>query len=158
MYLIFDTIYIYIYVINLYICSQAFDRYINIMFFAGYPAEQNNNLNVITGIEITVDQDVPLAFEVCENYTLTVPASGVAKIHAVTQWGVLRALETFAQLFIWGGNHVATVYSSDMLPVYIEDYPRWAWRGVLIDSSRHYLTTSAIKLTLDAMSYNKLNT
>ena len=32
------------------------------------------------------------------------------------------------------------------------------WRGVLMDSSRNFLTVSTILRELDAMSYNKFNT
>lgn len=39
----------------------------------------------------------------------------------------------------------------------IEDKPRLPHRGLLLDTSRHYLPVSDILLTLDAMSYNKLN-
>lgn len=45
-----------------------------------------------------------------------------------------------------------------MVPSVVTDAPRYVWRGLLIDSSRHFLTVSAIKATLDAMSMNKLNT
>lgn len=37
------------------------------------------------------------------------------------------------------------------------DEPKLPHRGLLLDTSRHYLPLSDILLTLDAMSYNKLN-
>lgn len=39
----------------------------------------------------------------------------------------------------------------------VHDKPRFPWRGLLIDSSRHYLPLSIIKKHLDAMSMAKLN-
>ena len=39
----------------------------------------------------------------------------------------------------------------------IQDFPRFSYRGVLLDTSRHYLPTSIIKQNLDLMAMNKLN-
>uniref|UniRef100_A0AAY4DCA8 Beta-hexosaminidase n=1 Tax=Denticeps clupeoides TaxID=299321 RepID=A0AAY4DCA8_9TELE len=39
----------------------------------------------------------------------------------------------------------------------IEDFPRFQFRGLLLDTSRHYLPLQAILKTLDAMAYSKLN-
>jgi hexosaminidase len=138
---------------------SAFARYDSYMFFAGTPAVNSSQAPRITGLSLTVGSDAPLTLGVSENYTLTVPAAGgVATATCATAWGCLRALETFSQLFVWQGNQVPTVYSFASAPADIVDFPRWPWRGVLIDSSRHFLTTDAVKTTLDAMSYNKLNT
>lgn len=135
----------------------AFERYTNILFVAGTPSLPAGP-NAITGLVITVGAQAPLRLNVSESYTLNVPANGVATATADNQWGALRAMESFSQLFVWQGDSAQPVYECDAAPVAITDFPRYPWRGVLIDSSRHFLTVSAIKVTLDAMSYNKLNT
>lgn len=138
--------------------NNAFSQYADIIFFAGPPVPAAPNQS-ITGLAITILSDEPLALGVSENYTLSVPAAGgVAVATADTQWGALRALETFSQLFSWGGNGVPITYGCASAPVVINDFPRWPWRAVLIDSSRHFLTPAAIKVTIDAMQSTKLNT
>src|SRR5690348_5997458 len=42
--------------------------------------------------------------------------------------------------------------------VRIVDRPRFAWRGFMLDCSRHYFTASEIEQFLDAMALHKLNT
>ena len=65
-------------------------------------------------------------------------------------------METFSQLINYD-LHKST-YSINSVPTSISDQPRFPWRGLLIDTSRHYLQVSAIKRTIDSMSYNKFNT
>ena len=43
------------------------------------------------------------------------------------------------------------------LPIEIEDEPLFEYRGILIDTSRHFLPIRLIKETIDAMMYNKFN-
>jgi hexosaminidase len=139
--------------------ADAFARYTEALFFAGPPAPLPAGAVGVTGLNITVLATAPLALRVSENYTLAVPAAGgVATAAADTQWAALRALETFSQLFAWAGNSVPTAYGCAAAPVLVTDFPRWPWRGVLIDSSRHFLSKKAIFVTLEAMAMNKLNT
>ena len=42
-------------------------------------------------------------------------------------------------------------------PIAVEDQPRFRWRGLRIDSSRHFLPVATIKRTLEAMAASKLN-
>jgi hexosaminidase len=85
-----------------------------------------------------------------ESYTLEVtPQHAVLK--APTVVGAMRGLETFLQL-------VDTPTGDFGLPlVRISDRPRFPWRGLLLDVSRHWQPPSAILRTLDVMSVVKLN-
>lgn len=40
----------------------------------------------------------------------------------------------------------------------IEDAPRFAWRGLMVDSARHFQSIDTLKAVIDAMAAHKLNT
>jgi len=102
----------------------------------------------------TAEQNTPLALGVDESYALDVSATG-ARLFAVTVYGAMHGLETFSQLVEY--NETAQDYQISYLPLSVVDAPRFAWRGLLIDSARHYLTLSAIYRTIDALEFNKMN-
>ncbi|UCH62832.1 MAG: family 20 glycosylhydrolase [Fidelibacterota bacterium] len=85
-----------------------------------------------------------------ESYTLAVAADHIT-LSAETDIGILRGLETLLQLLVAGreGYH---------FPAFrIEDTPRFAWRGLLIDVCRHFMPVDVIKRNLDGMAAVKLN-
>ena len=85
-----------------------------------------------------------------ESYALDVTATQ-AVLRAPTVVGVIRGLETFLQL-------VEGDRSGFSLPiVQIQDRPRFPWRGILIDVSRHFEPVAVIERNLDAMAAVKLN-
>lgn len=45
-----------------------------------------------------------------------------------------------------------------LLAASIEDAPRFAWRGLMVDSARHYQSLDTLKAVIDAMAAHKLNT
>merc|ERR1719273_20131 len=48
-------------------------------------------------------------------------------------------------------------FTIDVIPVWIEDYPRFPWRGLMMDVARHFFPISQLERIIDAMAYNKLN-
>src|SRR5215472_905316 len=85
-----------------------------------------------------------------ESYQLDVAASG-AHLQARTVTGVLRGIETFAQLIGPGPRGFAVPL------VHIEDKPRFPWRGLMLDVSRHWMPLPVVLRNLDAMAAVKLN-
>lgn len=45
----------------------------------------------------------------------------------------------------------------NQLPIVIEDEPDFWYRGVMIDTSRHYLSVNTILKTIDSLMMNKMN-
>ncbi|XP_012150681.1 beta-hexosaminidase subunit alpha [Megachile rotundata] len=92
--------------------------------------------------------------QMSESYVLSInEMSTAAKLVADSVWGILRGLETFSQLISPAGDGSNLKIKCQT----IHDSPKLRHRGLLLDTSRHYLPISDILLTLDAMSYNKLN-
>ncbi|KZF22399.1 glycoside hydrolase family 20 protein [Xylona heveae TC161] len=98
----------------------------------------------------------PTDGELDESYTLLVTADGAVNITSVTPIGILRALETFTQLFYQHSHRGAGVYSP-YAPVTISDAPVFVHRGLNMDVARNYYTPKDIMRTIDALSYNKMN-
>ncbi|CAM6086924.1 unnamed protein product [Calypogeia fissa] len=93
-----------------------------------------------------------------ESYNLSVPAPGKkteALLEAATVYGALRGLETFSQLVRFNFTKRQTEIAET--PWVVKDEPRFKYRGLLIDTSRHYLPVETIRKVLDSMSYAKLN-
>ena len=85
-----------------------------------------------------------------ESYTLEVDASR-AVLRAPTSTGGLRGLATLQQL-------LQSDADGWQLPaIQISDHPRFAWRGLLVDVSRHWMPIEVIKRELDGMALVKLN-
>lgn len=76
------------------------------------------------------------------------------QITAPTFFGARHALETLSQLIAWDDAQSSMIMNSD---VDITDSPAYIHRGLIIDSSRNFITVPVIKKIIDAMSYDKLN-
>jgi hexosaminidase len=85
-----------------------------------------------------------------ESYVLNVSSAG-ARLDSPTATGALRGLETFSQLIASGAD------GFEVASVRIEDRPRYPWRGLMLDVSRHWMPPDVIRRNLDAMAAVKLN-
>ena len=85
-----------------------------------------------------------------ESYQLIVEQSA-AKLTAPNPLGILHGLQTFLQLVETTGKGFAVP------AITIKDEPRFAWRGLLIDVSRHFIPLDVLKRNLDGMAAVKMN-
>ena len=85
-----------------------------------------------------------------ESYQLDVAPDG-ARLVAQTPTGILRGMATFAQLVEPSGDGFSAG------AIHIEDHPRFAWRGLMLDVSRHWMPVEVVLRNLDAMEAVKLN-
>jgi hexosaminidase len=89
-----------------------------------------------------------------EDYVLTVGPAGV-EIHAGTHAGLFYGGVTLWQLLTQTPGAAGPVKLTGMR---IEDGPRFAWRGMMLDSARHYQSVEYIEQLIDQMAQHKLNT
>ncbi|CAL1518841.1 family 20 glycosylhydrolase [Chitinophaga sp. MM2321] len=130
-------------------------------------------LNAPTGYHLTVKQSaekhamnaivlrinpVPDATLGEEGYTLQVLPRQVM-IGANKPQGLFYGIQTLMQLLPPTiGNHTVIKDTPWKMPcVNITDYPRFAWRGLMLDVSRHFFSKAFIKQYIDEMSKYKLN-
>jgi hexosaminidase len=85
-----------------------------------------------------------------ESYHLAISATR-AQLTAKNPLGVLHGLQTFLQLVR------ITPQGFTAPAVTIDDQPRFQWRGLMIDSGRHFIPIDVIERNLDGMEAVKLN-
>jgi hexosaminidase len=92
-----------------------------------------------------------------EGYELSITQEAVT-LSAYQPTGLFRGLQTLRQLF------PPAIESSEPQPGpwtipsgTIRDYPRFAWRGAMLDVARHFFEVEDVKRFIDLMAYYKLN-
>ena len=104
--------------------------------------EAQLQINCVRAAEIELYED--------ESYLLDVTPNKIT-ISATTDVGALHALETLLQLVQNNSNSFYFPVSK------ISDFPRFTWRGLMIDGARHFMPVDVIKRNLDAMAAVKMN-
>ncbi len=115
------------------------------------------------GFKPAVVEGAPAAGEAAIVFTREGPAGEAYKLD-IAPTGVTIAAAKRAGLF-YGAMSVWQLATPDeakgavALPAAtIEDAPRFAWRGLMVDSARHYQSLDTLKAVIDAMAVHKLNT
>ena len=98
-------------------------------------------------IELTLDP----AIQGEEAYVLEVAADGI-RLSASHHSGLFWAVQTLRQLIRREGGLVS------IPAMRIEDAPRFAYRGHMLDVGRHFMPVEFIKKQIDLLSYYKINT
>ncbi len=76
-------------------------------------------------------------------------------VYASTKAGALYAIQSLRQLAL--SDLIDNPESLSIHAVYIEDYPKYEWRGLMLDESRHFFGPDAVKSILEMMAFHKLN-
>ena len=82
-----------------------------------------------------------------EGYSIDITPKGIA-VSAVSEKGLFYALQTLRQLRRADGAFPLC---------HINDMPKYAWRGLMLDVSRHFRDVAFLKKQVDAMAQYKLN-
>jgi hexosaminidase len=93
-----------------------------------------------------------------EGYNLNVTAKGIS-ISANEPTGLYYGVQTLLQLLPnqIEGKTIASNVTWTVPAIYITDYPRFPWRGLMFDVSRHFFTKQEVMRYIDNMARYKFN-
>ncbi|XP_017467587.1 PREDICTED: beta-hexosaminidase subunit beta-like [Rhagoletis zephyria] len=138
---------------NCALLEAAFTRYANIIRAAaeGYiRAPATATVGVIRKFLVNLTQPCENLPHLDMDESYYVRGDGVVKANSI--WGILRGLETLSQLLVPMPSGLLLTRSTE-----IYDQPRFKYRGVMLDSARHFVSKKKILQLIDGMAYNKLN-
>ena len=99
------------------------------------------------------DTSLPLG---AEGYALAVAPEAVT-IRAHSSAGLFYGVQSLLQLLPLADGAGRQATNISIPCVRIEDQPRFRWRGLMLDVSRHFFTKDEVKRLLDEMAWHKLN-
>jgi len=99
----------------------------------------------------------PVENSTSEAYTLEVTAKNIT-INATSEHGVFNAIQTLRQMLPHEVEHTNTQEVQWLVPSgKITDTPRFAYRGAMLDVSRHFFQVKDVKRYIDLLSRFKIN-
>ena len=127
---------------------RRLDNRAGLFFKQGFITSADTAINATLLLKVTRTAELKLQED--ESYQLTVTDKQVI-INATTDFGAIRGMETLLQMLSTDG---AGYYFPG---VDINDFPRFPWRGLLLDVCLHWMPMDVIKRTLDGMAAVKMN-
>jgi hexosaminidase len=127
---------------------QTLNRRTGLFFHQEIITTQDNSDTASLIIRVKLKTKMEIGMD--ESYRIQVGKNKIT-LEAVTTIGALRGMQTIIQLL---SNDESGFY---MPLVNIEDAPKFAWRGLMIDVCRHFIPTDVLKRNLDAMAAVKMN-
>ncbi len=118
------------------------------------------NLRVVNTGDAAIQFIIKTPFDATlgkEGYQLNVSDSKIT-LEANTSAGLFYGVQTILQLLPKQIEAAKTVSAAWNIPaVTITDYPRFAWRGLMLDVSRHFYSKEYVKEYIDQMARYKFN-
>jgi hexosaminidase len=103
-------------------------------------------------LSIVADASIPK-----EGYRLKVTPTGIS-LAATEPAGIFYGVQTLMQLFPKEIEAASKTTAKWIIPaVTIQDHPRFGWRGLMLDVSRHFFTKEEVKRYIDDMVKYKFN-
>jgi hexosaminidase len=124
---------------------DTLSRQTGILFAYQTPASKPQLVVKVSGPSVAIQQ---LGED--ESYHLKISSDG-AELTAANALGAMHGLQTFLQLV------QVTPRGFTVPAVFIDDKPRFPWRGLMIDAGRHFMPVPVLERNLDAMEAVKLN-
>lgn len=127
---------------------RRLDGRTGIFFEQGFISKLNEFPNA--ELQINCDKNGKIGLYEDESYSVDIKSNKIT-INATSDLGALHGLETLLQLL---QNDSKSFY----FPVsQISDFPRFTWRGLMIDAARHFQPVDVIKRNIDALAAMKMN-
>ena len=123
----------------------------------GFELERVDDRAGAGGIELVIDETLGEALGT-EGYTLDVTSESIS-LRAAAEAGLFYGIQTLRQLLpveIYSPRRVDGV-AWTVPGVAITDYPRFEWRGLLIDPARHFIPVEDVKHFIEVMALHKYN-
>ena len=127
---------------------QTLNRRTGLFFQQEFITPQDNKDTASLIIRVKLKTKMEIGMD--ESYRIQVSSNKIILV-ASTTIGALRGMQTIIQLL---SNDESGFYFPQ---VNIEDAPKYAWRGLMIDVCRHFIPIDVIKRNLDAMAAVKMN-
>lgn len=137
------------------VLKEGIDRYRKLMFLDPQ-GKACDNYTHLYNIFVEVDDlscDYPKLGD-NENYTIEIPLNVFhhAKLKAASVWGALKGLETLSQLVYQDTNRSYLINATR-----ISDWPRFKYRGLLLDTARHFQPLSSLLHNLVSRNHSLSN-
>ncbi|GKT36737.1 Beta-hexosaminidase subunit A1 [Aduncisulcus paluster] len=137
--------------------NDGFDRFTQTTFwnesaYTNYLSEDALPLISLYLTDDSLDLD-PLTMD--QSYNITCTSTDNIIVSAGSPFAALYAFTTLTQLIEYDTS--SNKYQLVGAPIIIVDEPRFPWRGLMIDTARHFLPISTIKRQIRALVQNKLN-
>ena len=141
------------------------ERYSSLVLLHGRAVAVPSRLSQLAECTVAVGSgSEELSMGMDESYTLEIVGSPApsCRIEAATFVGAQYGLETLSQLVLsdGGGDPTASAgatYTLPGVPWKIADAPRFPFRGLMVDTSRHFLPLNALRRQIDGLSFSRMN-